>query len=233
MEDEGGYILIDRDGRHFIKILNYLRSGILPAIKDDTEANELLVEADFYCIDELKIHCKNYKFSKGIMVYSLFSTKCNEIFREENPQAKAELPYKSLALQKLFLNKELGNPTCVPISSDGRLSFPYLQIAFKNRLSSSHPDGRRICFCDTDQIESRINSRYAQDCPHYSDSFNKTCEKILKNIRVFVVYWKHDDGLPKEKELMIQENKVLPPDDGWFECPIWAFEGPHYYMSRN
>lgn len=44
---------IDRDGKHFRFILNHLRgSEILPT--NITDLHELLLESDFYCLDDLK-----------------------------------------------------------------------------------------------------------------------------------------------------------------------------------
>jgi BTB/POZ domain-containing adapter for CUL3-mediated RhoA degradation protein len=48
-----GWVLIDRDGKHFDIILNYLRDGTLN-LPDCTQIlNELLNEAKFYCIQSL------------------------------------------------------------------------------------------------------------------------------------------------------------------------------------
>jgi BTB/POZ domain-containing adapter for CUL3-mediated RhoA degradation protein len=46
------YVFIDRDGTHFLKILNFLRSGriIMPA--DLNARKELLIEAEFYCLKD-------------------------------------------------------------------------------------------------------------------------------------------------------------------------------------
>merc|ERR1719295_2514065 len=74
MKDKDGCIFIDRSGKHFNKILDYLRNGILPSLKDKIEAQELLCEADFYCIEKLKSHCQAYKSPKEIMIYSYIDT---------------------------------------------------------------------------------------------------------------------------------------------------------------
>jgi len=67
-KDEKGCVLINREGKHFDKILNYLRIGVVPPFKDENEAYELLDEADFYCIEELKSNlqsCIVYLFRKN------------------------------------------------------------------------------------------------------------------------------------------------------------------------
>ncbi|GAB2273456.1 FH protein interacting protein fip2 [Dionaea muscipula] len=46
-EGEKGYIFVDRDGKHFRHILNWLRDGVVPTLKD-SENSELLREAEYY-----------------------------------------------------------------------------------------------------------------------------------------------------------------------------------------
>ncbi len=48
-----GWVLIDRDGKHFDIILNYLRDGTLNFPDCISTLNELLQEAKFYCIQTL------------------------------------------------------------------------------------------------------------------------------------------------------------------------------------
>ena len=42
-----GYVFVDRDGKHFRHILNWLRDGVVPTLKD-SEYAELLLEAEYY-----------------------------------------------------------------------------------------------------------------------------------------------------------------------------------------
>ncbi|CAN6577584.1 unnamed protein product [Malus baccata var. baccata] len=46
-EAEKGYVFLDRDGKHFRHILNWLRDGVVPTLKD-SEYSELLREAEYY-----------------------------------------------------------------------------------------------------------------------------------------------------------------------------------------
>lgn len=48
-----GWVLIDRDGKHFNSILNYLRDGTINLPECPQMLNELLHEAKFYCIESL------------------------------------------------------------------------------------------------------------------------------------------------------------------------------------
>ncbi|XP_038985483.1 FH protein interacting protein FIP2 isoform X2 [Phoenix dactylifera] len=46
-DSETGTIFVDRDGKHFRHILNWLRDGVIPMLKD-SEYQELLREAEYY-----------------------------------------------------------------------------------------------------------------------------------------------------------------------------------------
>ena len=48
-----GWILIDRCGKHFGIILNFLRDGSAPLPETPREIAELLAEAKYYCVAEL------------------------------------------------------------------------------------------------------------------------------------------------------------------------------------
>jgi BTB/POZ domain-containing adapter for CUL3-mediated RhoA degradation protein len=52
-----GWILIDRCGKHFGKILNYLRNGSVVLPDSSKEVSELLVEAKYYLIEGLVDVC--------------------------------------------------------------------------------------------------------------------------------------------------------------------------------
>jgi hypothetical protein len=45
-------VFIDRDGSHFLKILNFLRSGRLVMPLDQNARKELMIEAEFYCLKD-------------------------------------------------------------------------------------------------------------------------------------------------------------------------------------
>lgn len=53
LTDSEGWVLLDRSGKHFDRILNYLRDGKIPMPDDKTELKELLTETKFYCLQEL------------------------------------------------------------------------------------------------------------------------------------------------------------------------------------
>ncbi|XP_043273437.1 BTB/POZ domain-containing adapter for CUL3-mediated RhoA degradation protein 3 [Venturia canescens] len=58
LTDSEGWILIDRCGKHFGTILNFLRDGSVPLPESAKETGELLAEAKYYCIAELIKSCE-------------------------------------------------------------------------------------------------------------------------------------------------------------------------------
>jgi len=42
-----GYVFVDRDGKHFRHILNWLRDGVVPTL-EEYQYSELLREAEYY-----------------------------------------------------------------------------------------------------------------------------------------------------------------------------------------
>ncbi|XP_002154388.1 BTB/POZ domain-containing adapter for CUL3-mediated RhoA degradation protein 3 isoform X1 [Hydra vulgaris] len=63
LTDTEGWVLIDRAGKHFGRILNYLRDGQCPMPEDKMELKELLAEAKYYCLQEL-INCVEDELKK-------------------------------------------------------------------------------------------------------------------------------------------------------------------------
>ncbi|GJQ67349.1 hypothetical protein Trydic_g19492 [Trypoxylus dichotomus] len=57
LSDSDGWILIDRSGKHFGTILNFLRDGTVTLPETSKDLAELLAEAKYYCIGELAEPC--------------------------------------------------------------------------------------------------------------------------------------------------------------------------------
>ncbi len=53
-----GWVLLDRSGKHFNTVLNYLRDGSVPLPDSPQELEELLVETRFYCLEGLRRMCE-------------------------------------------------------------------------------------------------------------------------------------------------------------------------------
>ncbi|GAA50947.1 BTB/POZ domain-containing adapter for CUL3-mediated RhoA degradation protein [Clonorchis sinensis] len=57
--DDEGWVLIDRSGKHFGTILNYMRDGSVPLPETRREMEELLAEARYFCVDGLRQACED------------------------------------------------------------------------------------------------------------------------------------------------------------------------------
>lgn len=64
LTDSEGWILIDRNGKHFGTILNFLRDGSVPLPESSKEVAELLAESKYYCIAELVESCEQALLKK-------------------------------------------------------------------------------------------------------------------------------------------------------------------------
>ncbi|CAK5091447.1 unnamed protein product [Meloidogyne enterolobii] len=58
--DSDGYVPIDRCGKHFGLILNFMRDGTVPLPDCRTEVQEIIIEAKFYLIQELVSLCESW-----------------------------------------------------------------------------------------------------------------------------------------------------------------------------
>ncbi|CAM9663341.1 unnamed protein product [Hapterophycus canaliculatus] len=56
--DEQGFAFIDRDGERFRHVLNFLRCSSLPSFDEAWRYEEIMEEADFYAIEELRQLCE-------------------------------------------------------------------------------------------------------------------------------------------------------------------------------
>jgi len=65
LTDHNGWVLIDRCGKHFGRILNYLRDGTVEMPEGKGELKELLTECKFYCLEELCVEVEEELKKKG------------------------------------------------------------------------------------------------------------------------------------------------------------------------
>lgn len=73
--------MIDRCGKHFGTILNFLRDGSVSLPETSKEIAELLAEAKYYCIAELAESCNKAIFKKERgehePICGMYEFKCN------------------------------------------------------------------------------------------------------------------------------------------------------------
>ncbi|VDM69148.1 unnamed protein product [Strongylus vulgaris] len=58
--DSDGWVLIDRSGRHFGVILDFLRDGFVPLPDCRVEVEQILAEARYYLVQDLAAECQSW-----------------------------------------------------------------------------------------------------------------------------------------------------------------------------
>jgi len=140
LTDAEGWILIDRCGKHFGTILNFLRDGDVPLLSDSRrEILELQAEAKYYCIEELNDHCekamKNMKKDNLLEVEPICRVPLITSLKEEQAliQSNAMKP-----VVKLLINRHNNKYSYTGASDDNLLKnielFDKLSLRFSNRV---------------------------------------------------------------------------------------------------
>jgi len=134
-KDEDGCIKIDRPGKQFNRILNYLRSGMFPTFESIEDAEELRNEADYYSIEGLKTRCEKRidEYEKNRMKREHASTvdKNKTILVRELCFAKQSNAYYSSGWQLTNGRDYNGvDGFRIPCMMDGSISRSYLRMAY-------------------------------------------------------------------------------------------------------
>ena len=77
------YVFIDRDGKHFRKILNFFRDGVISRPNTSEDLEELKREADFYCIVELSKLLERYEKSENAQLGTTIIEYLYKIYRRQ------------------------------------------------------------------------------------------------------------------------------------------------------
>lgn len=101
-----GWILIDRCGKHFGTILNYLRDGAVPLPETRREIEELLAEAKYYLVQGLADECQA-SLQVGVMLSSnaskqIIQVKYIEYFKPVADFIFPKIPMVCMSLFKTF-----------------------------------------------------------------------------------------------------------------------------------
>lgn len=83
LTDSEGWVLIDRSGKHFGRILNYLRDGTVPMPDEKVDLKELLTESKFYCLQELTGEVEEELKKKGDDIEPLCKVPLMTSLKEE------------------------------------------------------------------------------------------------------------------------------------------------------
>lgn len=139
LTDSEGWILIDRCGKHFGSILNYLRDSDVPLPDNRREILELQAEAKYYCMEELSELCekslKNMKKDSHPDVEPICRVPLITSLKEEQAliQANAMKP-----VVKLLINRHNNKYSYTGASDDNLLKnielFDKLSLRFSGRV---------------------------------------------------------------------------------------------------
>jgi len=138
LTDSDGWILIDRSGKHFGSILNFLRDSAVPLPETRREIQELLAEAKYYCIDELEQECMSLLGSIGDSrsdVVPICRVPLITSPREEQALISAN---QMRPVVKLLINRHNNKYSYTGASDDNLLKnielFDKLSLRFSNRV---------------------------------------------------------------------------------------------------
>jgi len=138
LTDADGWILIDRNGKHFGAILNYLRDGTIPLPETRRELMELQAEAKYYCIDELVCGTEQSLGKLGVEgsdVVPICRVPLITSQREEQALISAN---NMKPVVKLLINRHNNKYSYTGASDDNLLKnielFDKLSLRFSNRV---------------------------------------------------------------------------------------------------
>ncbi|XP_029335446.1 BTB/POZ domain-containing adapter for CUL3-mediated RhoA degradation protein 1 [Mus caroli] len=136
LTDAGGWVLIDRSGRHFGTILNYLRDGSVPLPESTRELGELLGEARYYLVQGLIEDCQ-----LALQTSKLQRSTC--LWKEDSQSPKAGWPLVlSTSDDNLLKNIELFDK--LALRFHGRLLFLKDVLGDEICCWSFYGQGRKI-----------------------------------------------------------------------------------------
>lgn len=134
LTDSEGWILIDRPGRHFGKILNYLRDSDVPLPESSREIMELMAEAKYYCIKSLVDLCQHALRRKETELDPICRVPLITSQKEEQELIKST----TKPVVKLLVNRHNNKYSYTSQSDDNLLKnmelFDRLSLRFSRRI---------------------------------------------------------------------------------------------------
>ncbi|KRY76562.1 BTB/POZ domain-containing adapter for CUL3-mediated RhoA degradation protein 3 [Trichinella pseudospiralis] len=174
LTDEEGWILIDRCGKYFDDVLNFLRDGkvALPACK--IYVQQLLIEASHYSLNGLMRFCQNWLDSLHL---SEEVVKTCRISLVNSSEEKLSLQYVRRPVIKLTVNRKHQKYSyCANAATDANLLknlelFDKLALRFKDRILFIKDVGlsNEICswsFYTSSQKEVQVSCTTASGSSH-------------------------------------------------------------------
>lgn len=133
LTDSEGWILIDRCGKHFGTILNYLRDGAVPLPESRREIEELLAEAKYYLVQGLADECQASLQNKD--VYEPF---CKVPVITSSKEEQKLIATSNKPAVKLLYNRSNNKYSYTSNSDDNMLKnielFDKLSLRFNGRV---------------------------------------------------------------------------------------------------
>ncbi|XP_065380852.1 BTB/POZ domain-containing adapter for CUL3-mediated RhoA degradation protein 3 isoform X3 [Macaca fascicularis] len=116
LTDSEGWILIDRCGKHFGTILNYLRDGAVPLPESRREIEELLAEAKYYLVQGLVEECQAALQPAVKLLYNRSNNKYSYTSNSDDNMLKNIELFDKLSLRfngrVLFIKDVIGDEIC-------------------------------------------------------------------------------------------------------------------------
>ncbi|KAI2807713.1 hypothetical protein RDWZM_005188 [Blomia tropicalis] len=135
LKDDDGWVIIDRCGKHFGTILNFLRDASVPLPENKREIQELLIEAKYYLIQDLISICELAleKWKEDKIMDSICSVPLIKSKQQENMLLTTLKP-----AVKLIINRHNNKYSYTSTSDENLLKnldlFDKLSLKFSNRV---------------------------------------------------------------------------------------------------
>jgi len=134
LTDSEGWILIDRSGKHFGAILNFLRDSNVPLPDSPRELAELLAEAKYYLVQNLSESCETALKLKGKELDPICRVPLITSIKEEQSLVNST----SKPVVKLLINRHNNKYSYTSTSDDNLLKnielFDKLSLRFSGRV---------------------------------------------------------------------------------------------------
>merc|ERR1719369_1106033 len=138
LTDADGWILIDRSGKHFGSILNFLRDGSIPLPEQKRELAELLAESKYYCIEELTQACEASMSKLGDSDTDLLPICRVPLITSHKEELALISTNQTKPIVKLLINRHNNKYSYTGASDDNILKnvelFDKLSLRFSNRV---------------------------------------------------------------------------------------------------
>merc|ERR1719490_451858 len=138
LTDADGWILIDRNGKHFGAILNYLRDGTIPLPETRRELMELQAEAKYYCVDELVLGTEQSLGKLGVEGSDVVPICRVPLITSQREEQALITANNMKPVVKLLINRHNNKYSYTGASDDNLLKnielFDKLSLPFSNRV---------------------------------------------------------------------------------------------------